>query len=73
VPHILYHHYHMNHHFGTNDKKGPDGTTKDWSSIYRYGKDDEPGLLALLPGELFRVKWARLRVLPGTAKEQSRN
>src|SRR5205807_7245946 len=42
VPHILYHHYHMNHHFGDNDKKGPDGTTKDWSSIYRYGKDDEP-------------------------------
>jgi fatty acid desaturase len=42
VPHILYHHYHMNHHFGDNDKKGPDGKTKDWSSIYRYGKNDQP-------------------------------
>src|SRR5262249_54745115 len=42
VPHILYHHYHLNHHFGDNDKKGPDGTTRDWSSIYRYGKNDEP-------------------------------
>jgi fatty acid desaturase len=42
VPHIFYHHYHMNHHFGDNDAKGPDGTTKDWSSIYRYGKDGQP-------------------------------
>jgi fatty acid desaturase len=42
VPHILYHHYHMNHHFGDSDKKGPDGTTRDWSSIYRHGKDNEP-------------------------------
>jgi fatty acid desaturase len=42
VPHVLYHHYHMNHHWGDNDAKGPDGTTKDWSSIYRYGKGDQP-------------------------------
>jgi fatty acid desaturase len=42
VPHVLYHHYHMNHHFGDNDAKGPDGTTKDWSSIYRYGAHDRP-------------------------------
>jgi fatty acid desaturase len=42
VPQVLYHHYHMNHHFGDNDRKGPDGTTKDWSSIYRYGPGDEP-------------------------------
>ncbi|MBY0525456.1 MAG: fatty acid desaturase [Gemmataceae bacterium] len=42
VPQILYHHYHMNHHFGDNDKVGPDGTTKDWSSIYRYGTNDQP-------------------------------
>ena len=28
--------------WGDNDKKGPDGTTRDWSSIYRYGKDDQP-------------------------------
>jgi fatty acid desaturase len=42
VPHILYHHYHLNHHWGDNDAKGPDGTTKDWSSIYRHGKDGQP-------------------------------
>jgi fatty acid desaturase len=42
VPHILYHHYHLNHHWGDNDQKGPDGTTKDWSSIYRHSKDDNP-------------------------------
>jgi fatty acid desaturase len=42
VPHVFYHHYHMNHHWGDNDAKGPDGTTKDWSSIYRYGKGDQP-------------------------------
>jgi fatty acid desaturase len=42
VPHILYHHYHLNHHWGDSDAKGPDGTTKDWSSIYRYGKDGRP-------------------------------
>src|SRR5438874_7535075 len=28
VPHILYHHYHLNHHAGDNDKKGADGTTR---------------------------------------------
>src|SRR5262249_23105687 len=42
VPHILYHHYHMNHHWGDSDKKGPDGSTKDWSSIYGHSKDDNP-------------------------------
>src|SRR5262249_15514376 len=42
VPHVLYHHYHMNHHWGDNDAKGPDGTTRDWSSIYRHGKGDQP-------------------------------
>jgi fatty acid desaturase len=42
VPHVFYHHYHMNHHWGDNDAKGPDGTTRDWSSIYRYGKGDQP-------------------------------
>jgi fatty acid desaturase len=42
VPQILYHHYHLNHHWGDNDAKGPDGTTKDWSSIYRYGKNGQP-------------------------------
>jgi fatty acid desaturase len=42
VPHMIYHHYHMNHHFGDNDAKGPDGTTKDWSSIYRHSPHDGP-------------------------------
>jgi fatty acid desaturase len=42
VPQILYHHYHLNHHWGDNDAKGPDGSTRDWSSIYRYGKGDAP-------------------------------
>ena len=42
VPQVIYHHYHMNHHAGDNDKRGPDGTTKDWSSIYRYSCDDNP-------------------------------
>src|SRR5579871_931405 len=42
VPHVFYHHYHMNHHWGDNDAKGPDGTTKDWSSIYRYGRGNQP-------------------------------
>lgn len=42
VPHLLYHHYHMNHHWGDNDAKGPDGSTKDWSSIYRHSPDREP-------------------------------
>jgi fatty acid desaturase len=42
VPQVFYHHYHMNHHFGDNDKKGPDGSTKDWSSIYRHSTTDGP-------------------------------
>jgi fatty acid desaturase len=42
MPHQLYHHYHMNHHQGDNDAKGPDGTTRDWSSIFRYSADDGP-------------------------------
>jgi fatty acid desaturase len=42
VPHILYHHYHLNHHAGDNDMQGADGTTRDWSSTYRYGKNGQP-------------------------------
>ncbi len=42
VPHLLYHHYHLNHHWGDNDAKGPDGSTRDWSSIYRHSKGDGP-------------------------------
>jgi fatty acid desaturase len=42
VPHVFYHHYHLNHHWGDSDKKGPDGSTRDWSSIYRHSADDKP-------------------------------
>jgi fatty acid desaturase len=57
VPHVLYHHYHMNHHFGDNDAKRPDGTTKDWSSIYRYGKGSDPeGFLKYILASFFRVE-----------------
>ncbi|MFO0879547.1 MAG: fatty acid desaturase [Gemmataceae bacterium] len=42
MPHQLYHHYHMNHHQGNNDARGPDGSTRDWSSIYRHSRDDRP-------------------------------
>lgn len=57
VPHVLYHHYHMNHHFGDNDRKGLNGTTKDWSSIYRYGRADQPeGFLRYILISFFRVE-----------------
>ncbi len=57
VPQILYHHYHMNHHFGDNDRKGPDGTTKDWSSIYRYGENNRPeGFWKYVFVSFFRVE-----------------
>jgi len=42
VPQTIYYHYHLNHHFGDNDAKGPDGTTKDWGSTYRHGKGNQP-------------------------------
>jgi fatty acid desaturase len=61
VPHVFYHHYHLNHHWGDNDRKGPDGTTKDWSSIYRHSKDDEPeGFWRYVLLGYFRVEMAPL-------------
>jgi fatty acid desaturase len=42
IPQTIYFHYHLNHHFGDNDAKGPNGTTKDWGSTYRHGKGNEP-------------------------------
>ncbi len=67
IPHIFYHHYHLNHHFGDNDRKGPTGTTKDWSSIYRHSSSDtqpEPfwryvllGYWRVEVGPLLRVVW----------------
>lgn len=57
MPHQLYHHYHLNHHAGDNDAKGPDGTTRDWSSIYRYGKGDAPeGFWSYCLLSFFRVE-----------------
>jgi fatty acid desaturase len=32
---------HMQHHKGNSDKKGENGETVDWISIYRHGHDDE--------------------------------
>jgi fatty acid desaturase len=42
IPQTIYHHYHLNHHFGDNDRKGSDGTTRDWGSTYRHGKGNQP-------------------------------
>jgi fatty acid desaturase len=42
VPQTIYFHYHLNHHYGDNDAPGPDGTTKDWGSTYRHGKNNQP-------------------------------
>jgi fatty acid desaturase len=42
IPQTIYHHYHLNHHFGDNDAPGADGTTKDWGSTYRHGKNGKP-------------------------------
>jgi fatty acid desaturase len=42
VPQTILHHFHLNHHWGDNDAKGPNGTTKDWSSTYRHGKGNAP-------------------------------
>ncbi|MEO6870862.1 MAG: fatty acid desaturase [Chthoniobacterales bacterium] len=33
---------HTQHHKGNSDKKGENGETIDWLSIYRHGDDDEP-------------------------------
>jgi fatty acid desaturase len=33
---------HLRHHEGNSDRPGPDGTTRDWLSIYRYGVDGAP-------------------------------
>ena len=44
VPHVLYHHYHMNHHWGDNDKKGPTYAISSRSSRHggRHGRRDGP-------------------------------
>lgn len=42
LPQILYHYHHLNHHQYSNDRKGPDGLTKDFSSTFAYGKQGQP-------------------------------
>ncbi len=37
-----YHWVHMRHHAGNSDLPKEDGTTHDWLSIYRHGKNGEP-------------------------------
>jgi fatty acid desaturase len=37
---------HLRHHEGNSDRPGPDGTTRDWLSIYRHGRDGRPEGLA---------------------------
>ena len=66
VPQTIYYHYHLNHHWGDNDAKGPDGTTKDWGSTYRHGKGNHPepfwsyclrGFFRFELGPCFRMIW----------------
>jgi fatty acid desaturase len=74
VPQTIYHHYHLNHHFGDNDAPGPDGTTKDWGSTYRHGKNGQPeafwsycliGFFRFELGPCFRMigRWGRKHVI----------
>lgn len=42
IPQTIYYHYHLNHHWGDNDAPGPNGTTRDWGSTYRHGKNGQP-------------------------------
>ena len=41
LPQMLYYQHHMNHHRFNNDKVEEGHTTKDISSLYRYGKNGE--------------------------------
>jgi fatty acid desaturase len=42
VPQTMYKYVHMRHHAGNSDRIGPDGSTIDPISLYRYGDDDKP-------------------------------
>ncbi len=42
TPQRFYAWVHLRHHQGNSDRPGPDGTTHDWLSIYRHGRDGEP-------------------------------
>lgn len=37
----FYTYVHNRHHEGNSDRPGPDGTTRDWLSIYRHGRDGQ--------------------------------
>ena len=38
----MYEYVHRQHHMGNNDKPNQEGTTTDWVSFYRHGKNGEP-------------------------------
>lgn len=38
LPQILYRHHHLNHHRYENDRRGPDGRTRDHSSTFAFGR-----------------------------------
>ena len=38
----MYRHIHLRHHSGNMDRQGPDGTTVDYLSFYRYGVNGQP-------------------------------
>src|SRR5262249_55595741 len=42
APHALSPHSPLTPHWGDNARKGPDGSTRDWSSIYRHSPDERP-------------------------------
>jgi len=42
TPQRFYAWVHLRHHEGNSDRPGPSGETRDWLSIYRYGRDGEP-------------------------------
>lgn len=41
IPFSHYHYQHLNHHAYVNDRKDSNGKTKDHSSTFAYGKDDQ--------------------------------
>jgi fatty acid desaturase len=55
LPHALYRYHHLNHHRYENDRRGPDGRTRDRSSTFAHGRgsDHEPVVLYCALG-LFR-------------------
>jgi fatty acid desaturase len=55
VPFTLCRYHHLNHHRYVNDRRGPDGRTRDHSSTYRYGAGGAPeGALSYGLRGLFR-------------------